>query len=209
MSSKEAHSRRVAIYARTSTNRQDIELQLVELRDYAGARGWELVDEFVDEGVSSRRIVRPRLAELKKACRQRQVDVVLVWRFDRFARSLRELVEALEEFRALQVDFLSFKEAVDTSTPAGRALFAMIAMMAEFERELIRERVNAGVAKARRDGKTLGRPKRRFNLEFAKKLRGEGLSIRQVAERLEVPVSTLAARMSRPVCTEVPFASEP
>lgn len=205
---KEARSRRVAIYARTSTNRQDIELQLVELRDYARARGWELVDEFVDEGVSSRRIVRPRLAELKKACRQRLVDVVLVWRFDRFARSLRELVEALEEFRALQVDFLSFKEAVDTSTPAGRALFAMIAMMAEFERELIRERVNAGVAKARRDGKTLGRPKRRFNLELAQKLRNEVLSIRQVADRLEVPVSTLAARMGRPVCTEIPLANE-
>ena len=151
---------RVALYARVSTRDQDCEMQLCDLRGMAQARGVRVVGEYVDKGVSGAKDRRPALDRLLKDARRRRFDAVWVWRFDRFARSLRHLVTALDEFRALDIDFLSHQEAVDTSTPAGRMLFQVIGAMAEFEREIIRERVVAGIQRAKRNGKKLGRPRK-------------------------------------------------
>lgn len=193
--------RRAAIYARTSTGRQDVDLQLEELRAVVRQRKHTLVGEFVDEGVSSGEATRPQLERLLEQARRGRLDVVLVWRFDRFARSTRELVTALDEFKALGVDFVSLREAVDTSTPTGRVAFAIFAAIAEFERELIRERVKAGVEKARRAGKRLGRPRRRIAqklIDRAEALRAEGLSWNLVADQLEVPATTLRRAVKSP-----------
>jgi len=152
---------RVALYARISTlnHHQDPEMQLRELREYCARRGWQIVGEYVDRGISGSRERRPALDKLMAECRARRVDAVVVYRYDRFARSLRHLVNALEEFRALGVDFVSLHEGVDTSTPNGRLIFGIFGSIAEFERELIRDRVRSGLAAAKARGRRLGRPR--------------------------------------------------
>ena len=153
-------AKRVGLYARVSTNNgQDPEVQLRELREYCQRRGFEITEEFVDKGISGSRERRPALDKLMVACRKRLVDAVVVYRYDRFARSLRQLVNALEDFRALNIDFVTLHEGVDTSTPNGRLVFGIFASIAEFERELIRDRVRSGLAAAKAKGKTLGRPR--------------------------------------------------
>src|SRR6266403_2196528 len=150
----------VAIYVRVSTsNGQNPEMQLEELRTYCKRRGWEIAGEYTDAGVSGAKEHRPGLDRLLITCRKRLVDAVVVYRYDRFARSLRQLVNALEEFRALGIDFVSLHEGVDTSTPNGRLVFGIFASIAEFERELIRDRVKSGLALAKSRGKCLGRPR--------------------------------------------------
>ena len=135
---------RGALYARVSTlnHGQDPTMQLEELRQYCGRRGFEIVGEYVDRGISGSKERRPELDRLLGDCRKRKVDAVVVYRYDRFARSLRQLVNALEEFRALGIDFVSLHEGVDTSTPNGRLIFGIFASIAEFERELIRARTD-------------------------------------------------------------------
>ena len=135
-------TKQVALYARVSTlNGQNPEMQLCELRDYCQRRGFVVAGEYVDKGISGARERRPALDKLMADCRKRLVDAVVVYRYDRFARSLRQLVNALEEFRALGIDFISLHEGVDTSTPNGRLVFGIFASIAEFERELICDRV--------------------------------------------------------------------
>src|ERR1700693_706032 len=165
--------KRVAIYARVSTNNgQNPEMQLGELRVYCKRRDWEIVEEFVDAGVSGAKEHRPALDRLIAACQKRLVDAVVVYRYDRFARSLRQLVNALEEFRALGIDFVSLHEGIDTSTPNGRLVFGIFASIAEFERELIRDRVRSGLAAAKARGIQLGRPAlRKFTAKEIKQLR--------------------------------------
>src|SRR5580700_8307840 len=151
---------KAAIYARVSTNvGQNPEMQLEELRAYCKRRGWEIAGEYVDTGISGSKEHRPALDRLLAGCRKRLVDAVVVYRYDRFARSLRQLVNALEEFRAQGIEFISLHEGVDTSTPNGRLVFGIFASIAEFERELIRDRVKSGLASARARGKQLGRPR--------------------------------------------------
>ena len=188
---------RAALYARTSTSDkgQDPELQLEDLRRLAEQRGWTVVEEYVDVGVSGTKDARPALDALMDNARRGRLDVVAVWRFDRFARSTQHLLRALEEFRALGVDFVSQREAIDTSTPMGRMVFTMIAAVAELEAALIRERVQAGVDRARRQGKTLGRPRRELDLRAAHILLEQGHSQRVVAEMLSVPRGTLRRRL--------------
>src|SRR5437868_6818281 len=152
-----------AIYGRVSTLGQDCRMQVEESRQYCARRGWEVYGEFVDRGISGSREQRPELDRLLTACRKRLVDAVVVYRYDRFARSLRQLVNALEEFRSLGVDFVSLHEGVDTSTPNGRLVFGIFASIAEFERELIRDRVRSGLAAAKAKGKRLGRPRADVN----------------------------------------------
>jgi len=190
---------RAALYARVSTKDQRAELQVEELRRLAEQRGWRLVQEYVDHGVSGSKDQRPQLDALMADARGGKLDVIAVWRFDRFARSTRHLVTALEEFRALNVDFVSAREAIDTSTPMGRMVFTMIAAVAEMERELIRERVQAGVDRARAQGKTLGRPRRELDLRAAKILLDQGHSQRAVADMLGVPRGTLRRRLAEAV----------
>ena len=181
----------VALYARVSTNYgQHPEMQLAELREYSSRRGWTVTGEYVDEGVSGARERRPALDRLWVDCRKRRVDAVVVYRYDRFARSLRQLVNALEEFRAMGVEFVSLHEGVDTSTPNGRLVFGIFASIAEFERELIRSRVRSGLASAKAKGKKLGRPRTTVNSTQVAALRATGTSWRDISERLGVGVGT-------------------
>ena len=182
---------RVALYARVSTKDQDCELQLDELRRMAEVRQVIVVNEYVDRGVSGTKDRRPALDQLMKHARRRKFDSVWVWRFDRFARSLRHLVTALDEFSALGVDFMSHQEAVDTSTPAGRMLFQIIGAMAEFEREIICERVVAGIQRAKAKGKRLGRPPVDVDPETVIGLRATGLSLRNIAKEVGVSAGTV------------------
>jgi DNA invertase Pin-like site-specific DNA recombinase len=183
---------RVAIYARVSTTHhgQDPSVQTRELREYCERRGLEIVEEYVDSGISGAKERRPQLDRMMADCRRRRFDAVLVYRYDRFARSLRHLVNALEEFRALGIDFLSMHEGVDTSTPNGRLVFGIFASIAEFERELIRDRVRSGIA-ARSKGKKLGRPRVAVDAAEITRLRDTGASWPSIARQLGVSVGTV------------------
>ena len=189
---------RAAIYARVSTtgHGQDVGLQLDELRAVAEQRGWQVVGEFIDEGISGGQRSRPALDDLLDAVGDGQVDVVAVWRFDRFARSTQHLLAALEKFRALDVDFVSVREAIDTSTATGKMVFTFLAAVAEFEKTLIVERVRAGVARARKAGKHCGRPRRDLDLDLARMLMAQGHGLRRPARMMQVPKSTLARRLA-------------
>jgi DNA invertase Pin-like site-specific DNA recombinase len=185
---------RAALYARVSTHAgQDPTMQLGELREYCERRRWDISAEFTDIGVSGAVERRPQLAELLAACRKRHFDAVVVYRYDRFARSLRQLVNALGEFEALGIQFVSLHEGVDTSTPNGRLVFGIFASIAEFERELIRDRVRSGIAAARARGKRLGRPKREVDVSRIAALRAAGMSWRDVGRDLGVGVATARA----------------
>ena len=181
---------RAALYARVSTNDQNPQLQLEALRELGGRRGWRVV-EYVDEGISGSKDRRPALDRLMTDAHKGKLDLVVCWRFDRFARSVRHLVMALDEFRAKGIDFLSVNDGIDTSTPAGRFTFHVIAAVAELERELIRERTKAGMAAARKRGARIGRPKVDFDIVKAKKLKAEGMSIRKIASALGVKATTV------------------
>src|SRR3984885_14117224 len=174
----------VALYARVSTlNNQDPEMQLVELREYAGRRGWLIVEEFIDQGVSGCKESRPALNGLMSdACRKR-FDAVLVWKIDRFGRSLKHLINALAELAALGVAFISLRDNIDLSTPSGRLMFQIIGAMAEFEPALMQERVRAGLRNAVARGVRLGRPKRTVDSDLIARLRASGASWRGVAGR--------------------------
>jgi DNA invertase Pin-like site-specific DNA recombinase len=184
---------RAAIYARVSTNNgQDPHMQTRELREYCKRRGWDIEGEYVDAGISGAKEHRPQLDALLVVCRKRRVDAVVVYRYDRFARSLRQLVNALEEFRSLGIEFISLHEGVDTSTPNGRLVFGIFASIAEFERELIRDRVKSGIAAARSKGKRLGRPRMTVDAARIARLRASGETWRAVAEKMGI--STRSAR---------------
>jgi DNA invertase Pin-like site-specific DNA recombinase len=186
---------RAAVYARVSTKAasQNPDTQLRELSDYCHRRGWEISGEYVDVGICGAKEQRPGLDRLLAECRKRRVDAVVVYRYDRFARSLRQLVNALEEFRALGVEFVSLHEGVDTSTPNGRLVFGIFATIAEFERELIRERVRSGLAAARARGKRIGRPRKIVDAVEIARLRAGGASWRRIAAQLGVSVGTAYA----------------
>ena len=191
---------RAALYARVSTLDQTTENQLIELRRYAEARGWT-VAEYVDSGISGSKERRPALDQLMADAKRRTVDVIAVWRLDRFGRNLGHLIKTLDELRALDVGFCSLGEGIDTTTPVGRMNAGILGAIAEFERSRIVERVNAGIARARRDGKRLGRRPRLVRQEDLD--RTAHLSIRAAAETIGVPRSVLQrARVSRNPCAE-------
>src|SRR3989454_3435108 len=150
--------KRVGCYLRVSTTEQTVENQRNDLRAYCTARGWDSVTEYSDTGVSGTRERRPGLDKLMVEVKARRIDVVVVAAFDRFGRSVRHLVEALELFRHLGVEFISLREQIDTGSPLGQAVFTIIAAIAQLERSLIVERVKAGLRRAKAEGKRLGRP---------------------------------------------------
>jgi DNA invertase Pin-like site-specific DNA recombinase len=191
-------AKRVALYARVSTDGQDESMQLTALRDMVSQRRWEVTREYIDHGVSSRN-VRPQLESLMRDAQKHKFDVVAVWKFDRFARSTRELVFALEQFQSWGIDFVSVTQSIDTSGPMGRLVYAVLAAIAEFERDLIRERVVAGMREARRKGKHCGRPMIEFDVDQAAELRRSGMSWRKLATSTGVPVHLLRARLSQTV----------
>jgi DNA invertase Pin-like site-specific DNA recombinase len=154
-----AEQLKIAIYARVSTkNGQDLVMQLVELREYIRNRKWKIAGEYVDSGTSGASDSRPELNRLMAYANRRRFDVVVVWKFDRFARSVSHLLRALETFRALGIEFVSLSENIDTSAPTGKMVFTVLASVAELERSLIGERVRAGLRNAKARGTQLGRP---------------------------------------------------
>jgi DNA invertase Pin-like site-specific DNA recombinase len=188
----EVEIQRVALYARVSTlNGQDPEMQLRELREYTVRRGWRVFEEFVDQGVSGSKECRPSLNRMMSYAHQRKFDAVLVWKIDRFGRSLKHLVNSIAQLASLGVAFVSLHDNLDLSTPSGRLMFQIIGAMAEFERSLIQERVKAGLRNARAKGQRLGRPRRILNLDRISELRAMGASWREIAVKLHVGVATV------------------
>jgi DNA invertase Pin-like site-specific DNA recombinase len=177
----------------TKGHSQTTETQAVALREYAGRRGFEIVGEYRDEGISGSKDSRPALDRLMRDARARHFDVVIVARFDRFARSVSHLLRALEEFNHLGVDFISVSESIDTSTPVGKMIFTVLGAVAELERNLIKERVSMGLSRARRQGKQLGRPKRLVDRERVLSLYAEHRSYRIVAKLTGVGKDKIAA----------------
>ena len=185
--------KRAAIYARVSTkfNGQNPETQLHALREYVKSRGWTIAGEYVDHGVSGSKDTRPQLDKLMKDARLRKLDAVIVARFDRFARSVKHLITALEEFNGLNVDFISLNESIDTSTAMGKMVFTILGAVAELERNIIRERVTMGLHRARKDGKTLGRPKIVIDRQTVRELYQAGNSVRTIAAEMNLAKSTV------------------
>ncbi len=177
---------RVALYARVSTTDQSTDSQLLDLRRYVADRGWRTFKEYADNGISGTKDNRPALNELMDDAKKRRFDVLLVWRFDRFARSTKHLILALEEFKNLGIDFVSYQENIDTSSPLGSAIFTIISAVAQLERDIIVERVKAGLRRAKAQGKRLGRPRASIDLEKLHRLHCEGLSHRQIAVELGI-----------------------
>jgi DNA invertase Pin-like site-specific DNA recombinase len=186
---------RVGIYARVSTKDQSCEMQMRDLRVYCAARGFTIIREYIDIGQSGAKDSRPQLNELMADARKRKFDSILVWRFDRFARSTKHLLLALEEFRSLGIQFISYQENIDTSSPLGQALFTIVSAVAQLERDLIRERVSAGIRNARLNGKKLGRPRVKANLEEILQLKAEGHSLRKIAAKLGIGDGTVRDRL--------------
>ena len=179
---------KVGIYARVSTQEQQtLPLQIKDLREYAKRRKWKIEIEIFD--VASGAKIRPKREELLKLARQRKIDCILVWRLDRFGRSLADLITTLDELNSLGVSFVSLNESLDLTTPSGKALAGMLAVFAEFERSILKERVKAGIAEARSKGKAHGRPKTAaIKKDEIKRLykNGKGLSKSAIAKKLNI-----------------------
>lgn len=190
-----------AVYSRVSTvgHGQDPAVQTRELVEYCQRRGWEVFDLYVDNGVSGRKDSRPALNRLMGDAHARRFDVVICWRFDRFSRSVSHLCRALETFNALDIQFVSLCEQVDTSTPTGKLVFTILGAVAEGERNLIAERVRSGLRNARAKGKRLGRPKKSADVDRINSLRASGHSWRSIAGMMKLSVGTVyaAARTQR------------
>ena len=187
--------KKVAIYARVSTDKQTVTNQLIQLREVAERCGYEIVQEYTDEGISGAkgRSERPALNEMMKAATQRKFDMIMVWSIDRLGRSLQNLVEILNELQNMRIDLFFQQQGLDTSTPSGRMMFSVFGALAEFERALIRERVIAGQNRAKAKGKKLGRPsKMNEGLRTAiQLLRQKGMGIKQIAKECGVGVGTV------------------
>jgi DNA invertase Pin-like site-specific DNA recombinase len=166
-------------------------MQLVELREYAGRRGWHVAEEYVDHGISGAKESRPAFNRLMADAKQRRFDVVAVWKIDRFGRSLRHLVNALAELESLGIAFVSLKDSLDLTTASGRLLFQLVAAMAEFERSLIQERVRAGIRNARNKGRRLGRPPLEVDNGRITRLKASGASLRVISRQLGISLGSV------------------
>jgi DNA invertase Pin-like site-specific DNA recombinase len=187
--------KKIAIYARVSTDKQSCENQLIELRAVAERSGYEIVSEYIDEGISGAksRQDRPALNAMMKAATQRKFDLVMCWSIDRLGRSLQNLVEILNELQSLKVDLMFLQQGLDTSSASGRMMFSVFGALAEFERNLIRERVMAGQQRAKAAGVKLGRPSKMNDgmRNAIKILLEKGMGIKQIAKQLGVGIGTV------------------
>ena len=182
---------RVAIYGRVSTDGQSVDLQVNELREYAARRNWHIVEEYLDVGVSGTKESRPALNRLMADARQRKFDILLVWKIDRFGRSLKHLVNSLAELENVGVAFVSLRDSLDLSSPAGRLMAQLLGGISEFERSLITERVRAGIRNARNKGRTLGRPRLEVDHSRISRLRANGASLRGISEQLGISLGSV------------------
>jgi DNA invertase Pin-like site-specific DNA recombinase len=189
--------KRVAIYCRVSTKEQSAEMQLADLRKFAEQRGWTVTNEFIDTGHSGAKDRRPGLDSLMTVARKRQIDGILVWRFDRFGRSVAHLVNAMAEFNALGVTFTSFQESFDTSSPVGKVMFSVIAAMAEFERQILIERIHGGLRKSKSLGRVPGPRRAVVDLDELRRQAAAGLSCRELGRVFNVSKDTVRNLMSR------------
>lgn len=189
---------KAGIYTRVSTESQSVDMQLSDLRGFAKQKDFKIYKEYCDIGISGSKDSRPQLDMLMDDARKKRINIVLVWKFDRFARSTRHLINALHEFNHLGIHFISFTENIDTSSPTGKVLFAIISAMAEFERDLIRERVKAGIGRAKQKGVRLGRPSLMNDelKEIVMELRDKGFSIRGIAKKVKVSPSLVHKTLS-------------
>ena len=198
----------VALYARVSTSDQSTENQLLELREVARKNGWTISREFIDHGVSGAKSAqdRPAMANLMKAVTRREINGILVWDVSRLGRSLQDLVAILNDIRSKSVDLYIHKQGLDTSTPSGKMMFQMLGVFAEFEREVIRERINAGPARAKAEGKKLGRPSNVNDSVVAsvKLLRAQGMSICKIAKTLKIGVGTTSKILESETARSLP-----
>jgi DNA invertase Pin-like site-specific DNA recombinase len=186
--------KRVALYARVSTDGQSTENQVMELREAARRNGWEIVGEYVDKGISGAkgREHRPQFAGLWKAVMRKEVDIVAAWSVDRLGRSLPNLLAFLSDIQAKNVGLYLDRQGVDTTTPGGKALFQMMGVFAEFERAMIQERVKSGLARARAQGKTLGRPRVSEEIERrVKAIHAQGKGMQKIAKEVGIGVGTV------------------
>ncbi len=189
---------KIAIYARVSTlNGQHPEMQLNELREYAVLRNWEVTNEYVDEGVSGSKESRPALNRMMANAHRRRFDAVLVWKIDRFGRSLKHLVNALADLDAYGVAFISLRDNLDLTTPTGRLMYGVVGAMAEFELSLTKERVKSGLINARARGKQLGRPRRVVDRDTILAMQAQGTSLRNIATKLGVGYGTIRTRLAQ------------
>jgi DNA invertase Pin-like site-specific DNA recombinase len=200
---------KAAIYARVSTanNGQDPTMQTRELREYCARREWTVTGEYVDIGISGTKEKRPELDRLMADAHRRRFDAVVVWKFDRFARSVSHLLRALETFKTQGIDFVSYSEQMDTSTPAGKMVFTVLGAVAELERSLIVERVRAGLRNARAKGKSLGRPRVAVDAARIAALRSQGLSWASIGEQLGLGEGTV--RRTAAASAKNPFKIAP
>ena len=189
-------SKRAAVYLRVSTAEQSVSTQEHAVKRYCELQGWAIVEVFRDEGVSGSADHRPALDRLKEEIACDRFDVVVVWKFDRLARSTGHLLECLELFRRHGADFVSVTESIDTSSHMGRMVFSFLAAIAEFERGLIRERVTAGLRRAQAEGKHCGRPRKEFDLVEAVRLRKMGLGYKRISAAMGIPKSTVQRHLS-------------
>lgn len=190
---------RIALYGRVSTldKGQDVNLQLNELREYSARRGWTIAGEYVDNGISGAKESRPELNRLMADAKRRKFDAIAVWKLDRFGRSLKHLVMTLADLESLGIAFVSLRDGFDLSTPSGRLMFQIIGAMGEFERNLIRERVRAGMAHARSKGRKLGRTSLNVDMTAVAARRANGESLRAIARDLGVSPALLVNRTKR------------
>lgn len=189
----------VALYARVSTSDQTAETQLTALRRYCEAHGWTILEEYVDT-IGGAVADRPALARLMVPANLRRFGAVLVWKFDRMFRSVPHMVEVLDRFRTVGIDFVSATECIDTSTPAGRMVYHMLAAVGQFERDLICERTRAGMARAKAEGRHIGRPRVTVDLAECARMRAEGRSYRQIAASVgHISAAKIHALLREPV----------
>ncbi len=178
--------KKVAVYVRVSTKDQSVDMQVSDLERYSRERGFNVFGIYKDNGISGTKDNRPGLNQLMDDARKRKFDMVLVWRFDRWARSSKHLVNSLHEFRNLGIDFISYQENIDTSSPLGEAIFTIISAMSTLERDIIAERVKGGLRKARANGKRLGRPRSAVDTDKVVEYRKQNKSIRQIASEMNL-----------------------
>jgi len=187
-----------AIYARVSTDKQKADMQVVELKNYIKRRGFKLGQTYIDQGYTGGNIQRPAFGTMMEGAHKRAFDVLVVWKLDRLSRSLKDLITTLETLGSLGIDFISYDNSLDTSTPTGKLVFHVVGSVAEFERDIIRERVRAGLANARRNGKRLGRPP--ILAKVSQKihiLKVNGLSNRAIADRVGVGEATVRRALKK------------
>lgn len=198
----------VAIYGRVSTGDQSTQSQLHQLLRYVADRGWAPYEVYTDEGFSGAKSSRPALDKLMADARQKKFDIVLVWAMDRFARSTKQLLLALDEFNALKIQFVSYTQAIDTTTPSGILFFTIVAAFAQFERDMIRSRVRAGLENARRKGRVLGRRRVVINADQVSCFRSAGYSWEKIAKKMKTSTGTVRRAYDRALNVKVADATE-